>query len=82
MRQVIFQFLVLSILFNSFIPSVVFSIVLSLFLEFHNICFCESKDEDVVAYLLAVLGENTNPTADDLKKILSSIGAKVNENRI
>jgi len=28
----------------------------------------------VAAYLLAVLGGNTNPKADDIKKILSSVG--------
>ncbi|KAH7518107.1 hypothetical protein FEM48_Zijuj09G0135500 [Ziziphus jujuba var. spinosa] len=36
----------------------------------------------LAAYMLAVLGGNTNPTADDLKKILSSVGAEVDENKI
>eukprot|EP00055_Hartaetosiga_balthica_P005072 m.14338 g.14338 ORF g.14338 m.14338 type:complete len:111 (-) comp4287_c0_seq1:170-502(-) len=33
----------------------------------------------VAAYLLAVLGGNEKPTADDLKKIMSSVGVSVDD---
>ncbi|CAN0909587.1 60S acidic ribosomal protein P2 [Linum grandiflorum] len=36
----------------------------------------------VAAYLLAVLGGNTAPTADDLKSILGSVGADGEDDRI
>ncbi|XP_010924305.1 large ribosomal subunit protein P2A [Elaeis guineensis] len=36
----------------------------------------------VAAYLLAVLGGNANPSADDLKSILESVGAEAEEERI
>ncbi|KAG6761769.1 hypothetical protein POTOM_035002 [Populus tomentosa] len=36
----------------------------------------------VAAYLLAVLGGNTCPTAEDLKKILGSVGADADDDRI
>eukprot|EP00268_Persea_americana_P006833 TRINITY_DN1246_c1_g1_i1.p1 TRINITY_DN1246_c1_g1~~TRINITY_DN1246_c1_g1_i1.p1 ORF type:complete len:113 (+),score=45.07 TRINITY_DN1246_c1_g1_i1:363-701(+) len=36
----------------------------------------------IAAYLLAVLGGNTNPTADDLKTILGSVGAEADDDRI
>ncbi|GLU19225.1 hypothetical protein SLE2022_354860 [Rubroshorea leprosula] len=36
----------------------------------------------IAAYLLAVLGGNANPTADDLKDILGSVGCEVDEDRI
>ncbi|GLT82037.1 hypothetical protein SLE2022_004520 [Rubroshorea leprosula] len=36
----------------------------------------------IAAYLLAVLGGNANPTADDLKDILGSVGCEVEEDRI
>ncbi|KAI6694480.1 hypothetical protein NL676_022190 [Syzygium grande] len=36
----------------------------------------------VAAYLLAVLGGNTCPTADDLKDILGSVGAEADDDRI
>ncbi|KVH90711.1 60S acidic ribosomal protein P2 [Cynara cardunculus var. scolymus] len=36
----------------------------------------------VAAYLLALLGGNTSPSADDLKKILGSVGADADEDRI
>ncbi|KAE8645959.1 hypothetical protein Csa_018220 [Cucumis sativus] len=36
----------------------------------------------VAAYLLAVLGGNSNPSAKDLKDILGSVGAEVDEERI
>ncbi|KAF5955676.1 hypothetical protein HYC85_008532 [Camellia sinensis] len=36
----------------------------------------------VAAYLLAVLGGNTSPSADDLKRILGSVGADADEDRI
>ena len=40
-----------------------------------NCCF---KMRHVAAYLLAVLGGNDNPTAKDLKGILSSVGVEAN----
>ncbi|CAN4119481.1 unnamed protein product [Withania somnifera] len=36
----------------------------------------------IAAYLLAVLGGNTSPSAADLKKILSSVGAEADDDRI
>ncbi|OWM79103.1 60S acidic ribosomal protein P2A-like [Punica granatum] len=36
----------------------------------------------VAAYLLAVLGGNTTPSADDLKGILGSVGAEADDDRI
>ncbi|GLT89951.1 hypothetical protein SLE2022_079080 [Rubroshorea leprosula] len=36
----------------------------------------------VAAYLLAVLGGNTSPSADDIKHILGSVGADADEDRI
>ncbi|XP_072999756.1 large ribosomal subunit protein P2B-like [Typha latifolia] len=36
----------------------------------------------IAAYLLAVLGGNTNPSSNDLKDILESVGAEADDNRI
>ncbi|KAF7113044.1 hypothetical protein RHSIM_RhsimUnG0166700 [Rhododendron simsii] len=36
----------------------------------------------IAAYLLAVLGGNTNPAADDLTHILNSVGAEVDDVRV
>ncbi|KAL4591681.1 hypothetical protein LXL04_004651 [Taraxacum kok-saghyz] len=36
----------------------------------------------VAAYLLALLGGNTTPSAEDLKKILGSVGADADDDRI
>ncbi|XP_043725162.1 60S acidic ribosomal protein P2-1-like [Telopea speciosissima] len=36
----------------------------------------------IAAYLLAVLGGNTSPSADDLKNILGSVGADAEDDRI
>ncbi|OWM73680.1 hypothetical protein CDL15_Pgr026780 [Punica granatum] len=36
----------------------------------------------IAAYLLAVLGGNTCPSAEDLKSILGSVGAEADEDRI
>ncbi|KAK9079150.1 hypothetical protein SSX86_000832 [Deinandra increscens subsp. villosa] len=36
----------------------------------------------VAAYLLALLGGNTSPSAEDLKKILGSVGADCDEDKI
>ncbi|PRQ28315.1 hypothetical protein RchiOBHm_Chr5g0001741 [Rosa chinensis] len=36
----------------------------------------------VAAYMLAVLGGNASPSADDLKKILGSVGAEADDDRI
>ncbi|XP_042435379.1 60S acidic ribosomal protein P2B-like isoform X3 [Zingiber officinale] len=36
----------------------------------------------VAAYLLAVLGGNPNPSADDIISILESVGAEVEDKRI
>ncbi|KAL0426524.1 UNVERIFIED_CONTAM: 60S acidic ribosomal protein P2 [Sesamum latifolium] len=36
----------------------------------------------IAAYLLAVLGGNASPSADDLKHILSSVGAEADDDRI
>ncbi|WOG98324.1 hypothetical protein DCAR_0417665 [Daucus carota subsp. sativus] len=36
----------------------------------------------IAAYLLAVLGGNTSPTADDIKNILGSVGAEAEDDRI
>ncbi|CAI0544243.1 unnamed protein product, partial [Linum tenue] len=40
------------------------------------------KMKVVAAYLLAVLGGNSSPTAEDLKKILGCVGADADEDRI
>ncbi|XP_073146776.1 large ribosomal subunit protein P2-like [Henckelia pumila] len=36
----------------------------------------------IAAYLLAVLGGNASPSAKDLKKILNSVGAECDDDRI
>uniref|UniRef100_A0A0D9WH38 Uncharacterized protein n=1 Tax=Leersia perrieri TaxID=77586 RepID=A0A0D9WH38_9ORYZ len=36
----------------------------------------------IAAYLLAVLGGKTSPTADDVKNILESVGVEANEERL
>ncbi|AQK93475.1 acidic ribosomal protein P2b (rpp2b) [Zea mays] len=36
----------------------------------------------IAAYLLAVLGGNTSPTADDVKSILESVGAEADEEKL
>ncbi|GAA0148310.1 ribosomal protein [Lithospermum erythrorhizon] len=36
----------------------------------------------IAAYLLAVLGGNLRPSADDLKNILSTVGAEADDERI
>ncbi|XP_042412936.1 60S acidic ribosomal protein P2B-like [Zingiber officinale] len=36
----------------------------------------------VAAYLLAVLGSNPNPSADDIRSILESVGAEAEDKRI
>ncbi|KAF0927480.1 hypothetical protein E2562_033556 [Oryza meyeriana var. granulata] len=36
----------------------------------------------LAAYLLAVLGGNTSPSADDVKNILESVGVEANEERL
>ncbi|KAK6139903.1 hypothetical protein DH2020_026348 [Rehmannia glutinosa] len=36
----------------------------------------------IAAYLLAVLGGNASPSTDDVKDILSSVGAEVDDDRI
>ncbi|XP_054816283.1 60S acidic ribosomal protein P2A-like [Prosopis cineraria] len=36
----------------------------------------------IAAYLLSVLGGNAAPTADDLKYILGSVGAEIDDERI
>ncbi|CAB4287225.1 unnamed protein product [Prunus armeniaca] len=41
-----------------------------------------SKMKVVAAYLLAVLGGNTTPSAEDLKDILGSVGAETDDDRI
>ncbi|XVF07802.1 hypothetical protein REPUB_Repub06bG0171200 [Reevesia pubescens] len=36
----------------------------------------------IAVYLLAVLGGNSNPSADDLKHILGSVGAEADDDKI
>ena len=36
----------------------------------------------VAAYLLASLGGNTQPSADDVKKILSSVGVEAEDDKL
>ncbi|KAL8029638.1 hypothetical protein ABFX02_14G238100 [Erythranthe guttata] len=36
----------------------------------------------IAAYLLAVLGGNTSPSAEDLKSILASVGADADEDKL
>ncbi|MGI4421835.1 hypothetical protein ACR2V7_25640, partial [Klebsiella pneumoniae] len=40
------------------------------------------KMKVIASYLLAVLGGNTNPSAADLKRILGSVGAEADDERI
>ncbi|KAL3367093.1 hypothetical protein AABB24_011681, partial [Solanum stoloniferum] len=42
----------------------------------------KEKMKVIAAYLLAVLGGNTCPTEKDLKKILASVGAEADDDRI
>ncbi|KAL9661102.1 hypothetical protein QQ045_025922 [Rhodiola kirilowii] len=42
----------------------------------------QSKMKAVAAYLLAVLGGNTAPSADDLKHILGSVGAEADNDKL
>ncbi|KAG0462629.1 hypothetical protein HPP92_021105 [Vanilla planifolia] len=42
----------------------------------------ELKMKVIAAYLLAVLGGNTTPSAGDVKVILESVGAEADDNRI
>ncbi|KAK9282925.1 hypothetical protein L1049_011150 [Liquidambar formosana] len=42
----------------------------------------EAEMKVIAAYLLAVLGGNTTPSADDLKDILGSVGAEADDDRI
>ncbi|KAL5654945.1 hypothetical protein ACJX0J_034264, partial [Zea mays] len=41
-----------------------------------------SRMKVIAAYLLAVLGGNTSPTADDVKSILESVGAEADEEKL
>ncbi len=43
---------------------------------------CIYRMRYVAAYLLALLGGNKSPKADDLKKILSSVGIDANDENI
>ncbi|KAG6640534.1 60S acidic ribosomal protein P2-like [Carya illinoinensis] len=36
----------------------------------------------IAAYLLALLGGNTNPSAEDIKNILGSVGAEADDDKI
>ncbi|KAG7626918.1 60S acidic ribosomal protein P2-3 [Arabidopsis thaliana] len=38
--------------------------------------------KEIAAFLLAKLGGNENPTSNDLKKILESVGAEIDETKI
>ncbi|GAB2235857.1 hypothetical protein Drorol1_Dr00026300 [Drosera rotundifolia] len=42
----------------------------------------EAKMKVIAAYLLAVLGGNAHPSADNLKKILGSVGAEADDTMI
>ncbi|MQM12130.1 hypothetical protein Taro_045047 [Colocasia esculenta] len=44
--------------------------------------FGSPKMKVIAAYLLAVLGGNLDPSSDDLKNILSSVGAEADDERI
>ncbi|CAA0819375.1 60S acidic ribosomal protein P2-4 [Striga hermonthica] len=53
--------------------------------SFPNLDFRASnlaKMKVIAAYLLAVLGGNTTPSADDVKDILSSVGAEAEDEKI
>ncbi|KAK9068584.1 hypothetical protein SSX86_012699 [Deinandra increscens subsp. villosa] len=62
--------------------------VICLKLGFQSDCQRSSSSTDysgmkvVAAYLLALLGGNTSPSADDLKNILGSVGADADEVKI
>lgn len=46
-----------------------------------NILFC-FRMRYVAAYLLAVLGGNTSPSAKDIKNILGSVGIETDDDRL
>ncbi|KAL6336734.1 hypothetical protein AAG906_036048 [Vitis piasezkii] len=50
------------------------------FIVTNFVCLAEMKV--IAAYLLAVLGGNTCPSANDLKDILGSVGAEADDDRI
>ncbi|KAI3523313.1 hypothetical protein L1887_01374 [Cichorium endivia] len=50
--------------------------------KIHSGCNRECRMKVVAAYLLALLGGNTSPSAEDLKSILGSVGADADEDRI
>ncbi|KAJ4766797.1 60S acidic ribosomal protein P2 [Rhynchospora pubera] len=41
-----------------------------------------NRTKVIAAYLLAALGGNTTPSAEDIKSILESVGAEVDEDRV
>ncbi|KAI3924885.1 hypothetical protein MKW98_031136, partial [Papaver atlanticum] len=47
-----------------------------------NFLLTKVKMKVIAAYLLAVLGGNTTPTAEDIKDILGSVGAEADDDRI
>ncbi|KAK1429190.1 hypothetical protein QVD17_11394 [Tagetes erecta] len=49
----------------------------------HSGCYTNNcRMKVVAAYLLALLGGNTSPSAEDLKKILGSVGADAEDDKI
>lgn len=44
--------------------------------------FCQYRMRYVAAYLLAVLGGNTSPSAKDIKAILGSVGIEADDERL
>ncbi|PQM39547.1 60S acidic ribosomal protein P2B-like [Prunus yedoensis var. nudiflora] len=53
-----------------------------LFSVLHRSRASQAEMKVVAAYLLAVLGGNTTPSAEDLKGILGSVGAETDDDRI
>ncbi|KAL8227200.1 hypothetical protein R6Q57_017032 [Mikania cordata] len=51
-------------------------------IETHSGCNTNRRMKVVAAYLLALLGGNTCPSAQDLKNILGSVGADADDDRI
>ncbi|KAG1963153.1 60S acidic ribosomal protein family [Pimephales promelas] len=67
-------------------PSAIFLHSSSLFRKLQRdrrfVSFADLKMRYVAAYLLAVLGGNTNPSAKDIKNILGSVGIEADDERL
>uniref|UniRef100_A0A0E0DS56 60S acidic ribosomal protein P2B n=1 Tax=Oryza meridionalis TaxID=40149 RepID=A0A0E0DS56_9ORYZ len=65
---------------RTILPSTAAGLASSPFLLFE--AFFNFTMKLIAAYLLAVLGGNTSPSADDIKNILESVGVEANDERL